>query len=89
MFSSNKTCTAKVTTTFAGDIDRLERWLSVDLRNFNKAKCKVLHLGQVNPGHIHRLCREVVGSSTEEKYLGGPGEGVRGMMMGRKRVPAS
>lgn len=27
------------------DIERLERWDHVNLTEFNKAKCKVLHLG--------------------------------------------
>lgn len=28
-----------------GDLDRLEMWVCVNLMVFNKAKCKVMHLG--------------------------------------------
>ncbi|GAB0190690.1 cAMP-dependent protein kinase inhibitor alpha [Grus japonensis] len=37
------------------DLDRLERWDHVNIVKFNKAKCKVLHMGQGNPKHNYRL----------------------------------
>jgi len=52
------------------DLDRLQRWACANLMKFNKAKCKVLHVDQVNPKQKYRLGREWIESSPEEKVLG-------------------
>ncbi|PKU41397.1 rna-directed dna polymerase from mobile element jockey-like [Limosa lapponica baueri] len=49
--------------------DGLETWACVKLMNFNKAKCKVLHVGHGNPRHTSRLSRRWSESSPEEKGL--------------------
>ena len=52
------------------DLDRLERWACANPMWFNKAKCKVLHMGLGNPKPKYRLGDEWVESSREEKNLG-------------------
>ena len=37
---------------------------------FNKAKCRVLHLGQSNQRYLHKLGEDLLESSTAEKDLG-------------------
>ena len=42
------------------DPDRLERLAHANLMKFNKAKCKVLHVGHGNPKHRYMLGGELL-----------------------------
>lgn len=51
------------------DLGRPERWACMNLTRFNKAECKVLHLGQGNPKDKYRLSGEWIESSPKKKDL--------------------
>ena len=52
------------------DLEQPEGCTHANILKFNKAKCKVLHLGRGNPKHRYRLSGEWLESSPEEKDLG-------------------
>lgn len=52
------------------DLNKLEKWAHEKLVRFNKAKYKMLHLGQGNPIYMYRPGEELLESRHVEKYLG-------------------
>jgi len=51
------------------DLERLQRWGPENLMKFNKAKCKILHLGRGNRKLTYRMGGERIESSPAKKDL--------------------
>jgi len=52
------------------NLDKHEKWASVKLMRFNRAKCKVLHMGRGNPCYRYRLGHEGIESIPAKKVWG-------------------
>ncbi|XP_059578763.1 RNA-directed DNA polymerase from mobile element jockey isoform X1 [Alligator mississippiensis] len=52
------------------DLDRLDTWAENNRMQFNKEKCKVLHLGRKNVQHTYSLGNDLLGGTEVERDLG-------------------
>ena len=52
------------------DLDRLKSWAESNLMEFNKGKCRVLHLGRNNLMNQYRLRADLLERSSMERDLG-------------------
>ncbi|XP_059575008.1 RNA-directed DNA polymerase from mobile element jockey isoform X1 [Alligator mississippiensis] len=52
------------------DLDRLDKWAENNRMQFNKEKCKVLHLGRKNVQHTYSLGNDLLGGTEVERDLG-------------------
>ncbi|KFV09713.1 hypothetical protein N339_09640, partial [Pterocles gutturalis] len=52
------------------DLDRLEIWVGKNSMQFNKGKCRVLHLGKNNSRYQYKLGTDLLESSVGERDLG-------------------
>jgi len=52
------------------DLDKLKKWTCVNLMKFNKAKCKVMHLGWGSPHYQYRGwgMREMIAALTRRTW---------------------